>query len=73
MLDTALFVNRIPFDVTGLNPSHCHDRLAKGLPPMISHVKITLLSSKIGPLGVCVINGNDSGGSSNHRKKCEVK
>lgn len=73
MLDITLFVGRIPVDVIGVNPSHCQNKVANGLPPMISHVKITLLSSTIGPLGVCVINRKDSGGSSNHRTKCEVK
>jgi hypothetical protein len=44
-------------------PSHDHVIAAKGFPPSMTHVRVTLLPSWIGPFGVCVIFGNVGGAS----------
>ena len=49
-------------------PSHDHVIAAKGFPPSMTHVRVTLLPSLIGPFGVWMIFGNVVGTSKNQMK-----
>ena len=62
-LDMASSVDGLPVGVIWLAPSHDHMIVATGFPPCMVHVRATLLPSKIGPTGVCVIVGNVLGWS----------
>ena len=60
-LDVAVLVGGIPVGLIGDDPSHVHVIVASGLPPFMSHVRITMELSFIGPVGVCIIDGVDVG------------
>ena len=62
-LDVAVLVGGIPVGLIGDDPSHVHVIVASGLPPFMSHVRITVEFSFIGPGGVCIIYGVDGGSS----------
>ena len=62
-LAVAVFVGGFPVGVIGDDPSHVHVIVASGLPPCMSHVRITVEFSFIGPGGVCIIDGVDVGSS----------
>jgi hypothetical protein len=60
-IDVAVLVGGIPVGLIGDDPSHVHVIAASGLPPFMSHVRITMELSFIGPVGVCIIDGVDVG------------
>ena len=62
-LDVAVFVGGLPVGIISDDPSHVHVIVASGLPPLMSHVRITVERSFIGPGGVCIIDGVDVGSS----------
>ena len=62
-LDIAVLVGGLPVGLIGDDPSHVHVIVASGLPPFMSHVRITVELSFIGPDGVCKIDGDDVGSS----------
>ena len=62
-LDVAVLVGGLPFVLIGDDPSHIHVIVASGCPPVMSHVRITVELSFIGPDGVCIIDGVDVGSS----------
>jgi hypothetical protein len=62
-LDVALLVGGLPVGLISDDPSHVHAIVASGLPPFMSHVRMTMEPSFIGPVGVCKINGVDVGSS----------
>ena len=62
-LDVAVLVGGLPVGVIGDDPSHIHVIVASGLPPFMSHVRLTVEFSFIGPGGVCIIDGVDVGSS----------
>jgi hypothetical protein len=62
-LDVAVLVGGLPVVFIGDEPSHVHIIVASGLPPFMSHVRITIELSFIGPGGVCRIDGVDVGSS----------
>ena len=62
-LDVAVLVGGLPVRVIGDDPSHVHVIVASGLPPFMSHVRIIVEFSFIGPGGVCIIDGVDDGSS----------
>ena len=62
-LDVAVLVGGLPVGVIGDDPSHVHVIVASGLPPFMSHVRMTVEPSFIGPVGVCMIDGVDVGSS----------
>ena len=62
-LDVAVLVVGLPVGVIGDDPSHVHVMVASGLPPFMSHARITVELSLIGPDGVCIIDGVDVGSS----------
>jgi hypothetical protein len=62
-LDVAVLVEGLPVGLIGDDPSHVHVIVASGLPPFMSHVRITAEFSFIGPGGVCIIDGVDVGSS----------
>jgi hypothetical protein len=62
-LDVAVLVCGVPVGVIGDDPSHVHVIVASGLPPFMSHVRITVELSFKGPSGVCIIDGADVGSS----------
>ena len=59
----ASTVDGLPVGVIWVVPLHDHVIVARGLPPRMVHVRVTLLPSIIGPAGVCVIVGNVVGWS----------
>ena len=62
-LDVAVLVGGLPVGVIGDHPAHVHVIVASGLPPFMSHVRITVEFSFIGPGVVCIIDGVDVGSS----------
>jgi hypothetical protein len=62
ILELASTVDGLPV-VIWVAPSHDHVIVATGFPPWMIHVRVTLLSSIIGPSGVCVIVGSVVGWS----------
>ena len=58
-----MLVGGLSVGIIGDDPSHVHVIVARGLPPFMSHVRITVEFSFIGPGGVCVIDGVDVGSS----------
>ena len=60
-LDVAVLVGGLPVGVKGDDLSHVHVIVASGLPPFMSHVRITVEFSFIGPGGVCIIDGVEVG------------
>ena len=62
-LDVAVLVDGLPVWLIGDDPAHVHVILASGLPPFMSHVRITVELSFIGPGGFCIIDGDDVGSS----------
>ena len=62
-LDVAVLVGGLPVGLIGDDPSHVHVIVASGLPPSMSHVKITVEFSLIEPDGVCIIDGVGVGSS----------
>ena len=62
-LDVAVLVGGLPVGLIGDDRSHAHVIVASGLPPFMSHVRITYELSFIGPRGVCIIYGVDVGSS----------
>ena len=62
-LDVAVLVSGLPVWLIGDDPSHVHVIVASGLPPCMSHVRITVELSFIGPDGVCILYGVDVGSS----------
>jgi hypothetical protein len=62
-LDAAILVGGLPVGLIEDDPSHVHIIVASGLPPFMSHVRITVELSFIGPGGVCIIDGVDIGSS----------
>ena len=62
-LYVAVLVGGLPVGLIGDDPSHVHVIVASGLPPSMSHVKITVELSLIGPDGVCIIDGVGVGSS----------
>ena len=61
--DVAVLVGGLPVGVIGDDPSHVHVIVASGLPPFMSHVRITVELSFIGPDGVWIIDDLDVGSS----------
>ena len=62
-LDIAVLVGGLPVVLIGDDPSHVHAIVASGLPPFMSHVRMTVEPSFIGPVGVCILDGVDVGSS----------
>jgi hypothetical protein len=62
-LVVAVLFGGLPVGVIADDPSHVHVIVASGLPPFMSHVRITVEVSFIGPGGVCIIDGVDVGSS----------
>ena len=62
-LVVAVLFGGLPVGVIADDPSHVHVIVASGLPPFMSHVRITVEVSFIGPGGVCMIDGVDVGSS----------
>ena len=62
-LDVAVLVGGLPVGLIGDDPSHVHVIVASGLPPFMSHVRMTGEFSFIGPGGVCIVDGVDVGSS----------
>ena len=62
-LDVVVLVDELPVGLIGDDPSHVHVIVASGLPPFMSHVRITVELSFIGPDSVCMIDGVDVGSS----------
>ena len=62
-LDVAVLFGGLPVSLIGDDPSHIHLIVASGLPPVMSHVRITDEASFIGLDGVCIIDGVDVGSS----------
>jgi hypothetical protein len=62
-LEMASTVDGLPVGVNWVAPSHDHVIVATGFPPWMVHVRVTLASSIIGPVGVCVIVGGVVGWS----------
>jgi hypothetical protein len=62
-LDVVVLVDGLPVGLIGGNPLHVHVIVASGLPPFMSHIRITVEPSFIGPGGVCIIDGVDVGSS----------
>jgi hypothetical protein len=62
-LYVAVLVGGFPVGLIGDDPSHVHVTVASGLPPFMSHVRMTAKLSFIGPGGVCIIDGADVGSS----------
>jgi hypothetical protein len=60
-LDVTVLVGGFSVGLIGDDPSHVHAIVASGLPPFMSHVRMTVESSFIGPGGVCIIDGVDVG------------
>ena len=60
-LDVAVLVGGLPVGVIGDDPAHVHATVADGLPPVMTHISITVEFSFIGPDGVCIIDGVDVG------------
>ena len=60
-LDVVVLVDGLPVGLIGDDPSHVHVIVASGLPPFMSHVRITVELSFIGPDSVCMIDGVDVG------------
>ena len=56
-LEMASTVDGLPVGVIWVAPTHDHMIVATGFPPGMVHVRVILLSSIIGPTGVCVIIG----------------
>jgi hypothetical protein len=62
-LDVTVLVGGLPVVLIGDDPSHVHVIVASGLPPVMSHVRITVDFSFIAPGGSCIIDGVDVGSS----------
>jgi hypothetical protein len=62
-LDVALLVGGLPVGLISDDPSHVHTIVASGLPPFMTHVRMTMEPSFIVPVGVCIIDGVDVGSS----------
>ena len=62
-LDVAVLDGGLPVVLIGDDLSHVHVIAASGLPPFMSHVRITVELSFIGPDSVCMIDGVDVGSS----------
>lgn len=62
-LDVAVLVGGLPVGLISDDLSHVHVVVASGLPPFMSHVRITVELSLIGPGGACIIDGVDVGSS----------
>jgi hypothetical protein len=62
-LDVAVLVGGLPVGLIEDDPSHIHMIVASGLPPFMSHVRITVELSFTGPGGVCIIDGIGIGSS----------
>ena len=60
-LDITVLVEGLPVGLIGDDPSHVHVIVASGLPPFMSHVRITVELSFIGPDSFCMIDGVDVG------------
>jgi hypothetical protein len=60
-LDVAVLVGGLSIVLIGDDPPHVHVILVSGLPHFMSHVRITVELSCIGPVGVCIIDGVDVG------------
>ena len=56
-LDVAVLVGGLPDGLIGDDPEHVHVIVASGLPPFMSHVRIIVELSSIGPGAVCIIDG----------------
>jgi hypothetical protein len=54
VLDVAVFVGGLPVVLIGDDSSHVHVIVASGLPPFMSHVRMTVEPSFIEPVGVCI-------------------
>jgi hypothetical protein len=62
-LDVVALVGGCPVGVIGDDPVHVHVIVANGLPPVMTHVRITVELSFIGPDGVGIIDSIDVGSS----------
>ena len=62
-LDMASTVDGLSVGVIWVAPSHAHVIVATGFPPCMVHVRVTLLPSIIGPIGISVIVGDVVGWS----------
>ena len=62
-LDVAVLFGGLPVGIIVNDRSHVHVIVASGLPPFMSHVRMTVELSFIGPGGVCAIDGVDVGSS----------
>ena len=62
-LEMASTVDGLPVGVIWVAPSHDHVIIATGFPPLMVHVRFTLLPAIIGLSGVCVIVGDVVGWS----------
>ena len=62
-LDVAVLVGGLPVGLISDDPSHVHVIVASGLPPCMSHIRITVELSFIGPDGVWIIDDLDVGSS----------
>ena len=62
-LCVAVLVGGLPVRLICDDPAHVHVIVASGLPPIMSHVRITVELSFIGPGGVCMIYGVNFGSS----------
>ena len=62
-LDVVVLVDELLVRLIGDDPSHVHVIVASGLPPFMSHVRITVELSFIGPDSFCMIDGVDVGSS----------
>jgi hypothetical protein len=64
-LEVAVLVGSLPVGIIINDPSHVHAIVASGLPPFMSHVRMTVELSFIGSGGVCIIDGVDVASSEN--------
>ena len=64
-LDVAVLIGGLPVGLIGDDPAHVHLIVASGLPPFMSHVRLTVEFSFIRPGGVCIIDGIEVGSSAN--------
>ena len=60
-LDVAVLDGGLSIVLIGDDPPHVHVILVIGLPHFMSHVRITVELSFIGPVSVCIIDGVDVG------------
>ena len=60
-IEVAVLVGALPVGIIINDPSHVHAIVAIGLPPFMSHVRMTVELSFIASGGVCIIDGVDVG------------